>query len=210
MRGQLLGGQQRRVRRGPRRRLASRADLRRPGVRICLGTRTAALQPTTGLQWGPLGWPLDAIAGVQCCQQACARCWLCKPHSEAPSGKTIAKTWGRITSGALLQVLCDLGTDCADCGPWKFNASGDGSSFQADLPIKRLTSQNVRLWLGKSVLGPVRCCNIPECAAVSGHISFETWSLFQHHWLSPDPASEHSPLACGCIRVVHAQPGDPL
>lgn len=42
------------------------------------------------------------------------------------------------------QVLCDLGTDCADCGPWRFNATGDGSSFQADMPIKRLLSKNVR------------------------------------------------------------------
>lgn len=44
---------------------------------------------------------------------------------------------------ATLQVLCDLGTDCADCGPWRFNATGDGSDFQADMPIKRLLSKNV-------------------------------------------------------------------
>jgi hypothetical protein len=45
----------------------------------------------------------------------------------------------------LLQVLCDLGTDCADCGPWRFNATGDGSDYQADMPIKRLLSKNVRV-----------------------------------------------------------------
>jgi hypothetical protein len=43
-----------------------------------------------------------------------------------------------------MQVLCDLGTDCADCGPWRFNATGNGSDYQADMPIKRLLSKNVR------------------------------------------------------------------
>ena len=43
-----------------------------------------------------------------------------------------------------MQVLCDLGTDCADCGPWRFNATGSGAGYQADMPIKRLLSKNVR------------------------------------------------------------------
>ncbi len=43
-----------------------------------------------------------------------------------------------------LQVLCDPGTDCADCGPFRFNAStAGGASFQADLPVRRLRSQQV-------------------------------------------------------------------
>jgi len=44
-----------------------------------------------------------------------------------------------------VQVLCDLGTDCADCGPYKFNVSGNGSSFKADMPIKRLRTQNIEV-----------------------------------------------------------------
>ena len=44
-----------------------------------------------------------------------------------------------------LPVLCDPGTDCADCGPFKFNATGGDASYQADLPIKRLTSSKVLL-----------------------------------------------------------------
>lgn len=53
-----------------------------------------------------------------------------------------------------LQVLCDLGTDCADCGPWRFNATGDASSFQADMPIKRLRSKNVEVRLKQTSIRP--------------------------------------------------------
>ena len=42
-----------------------------------------------------------------------------------------------------IQVLCDLGSDCADCGPYKFNGSGLDSAFVADSPVKRLASQQV-------------------------------------------------------------------
>ena len=52
---------------------------------------------------------------------------------------------GKVSGRNCMQVQCDLGTDCTDCGPWKFTAAGAASSFQADLPVKRLTSQNVRI-----------------------------------------------------------------
>lgn len=40
-------------------------------------------------------------------------------------------------------VLCDPGSDCADCGPFKFNATGVDASYEPDTPIKRLTAQKV-------------------------------------------------------------------
>ena len=41
-------------------------------------------------------------------------------------------------------MLCDPGTDCADCGPFRFNASvGNEASYQADLPVRRLRLEQV-------------------------------------------------------------------
>ena len=42
-----------------------------------------------------------------------------------------------------IQVLCDLGSDCADCGPYRLNISGLDTSFVADMPVRRLTNQKV-------------------------------------------------------------------
>ncbi len=93
-------------------------------------------------------------------------------------------------------MLCDLGTDCADCGPWKFNVSGDGSSFQADLPIKRLTSQNVSDgWLCHcgAATALVDMLGMPISRAhTSGACTFKGWRLHQAHdscpTLQPPPS----------------------
>ena len=72
-----------------------------------------------------------------------------------------------------LQVLCDPGTDCADCGPFRFNAStANEASFQADLPIRRLRSQQVliagHLWAmsgcARHLAGPCHAVPVMVCS----------------------------------------------
>ena len=41
-------------------------------------------------------------------------------------------------------MLCDPGSDCADCGPFKFNATGVDATYEPDTPIKRLVAQKAR------------------------------------------------------------------
>ena len=52
--------------------------------------------------------------------------------------------YGAVAAGGLM-VLCDPGSDCADCGPFKFNVTGVDATYEPDTPIKRLVAQKVRM-----------------------------------------------------------------
>ncbi len=50
------------------------------------------------------------------------------------------------------QVFCDLGTDCADCGPWKHRGPAGGNASAA--PVQALVARGVEVHVARTKTVP--------------------------------------------------------
>ncbi len=50
----------------------------------------------------------------------------------------------------VLQVYCDLGTDCADCGPWTHDMPSLLGEAQASLPVAHLLGLGVEVYVKRT------------------------------------------------------------
>ncbi len=62
------------------------------------------------------------------------------------------RAWRATTCTAAAQVFCDLGTDCADCGPWKHRGPASGNASAA--PIALLVSRGVEVLVARTKTVP--------------------------------------------------------